>query len=101
MLGPSREAAEIAGARGARAARLRIIKADILGNLGNDLSVTVVAARHRLPVRYVQRLFEDEGITFTEFVVEQRLLQARRLLADPNRRDRSIALIALSPVSVT
>jgi len=27
-------------------------------------------------------------------VVERRLLQARRLLADPNRRDRSIALIA-------
>ena len=94
VLGPSREAAETAGAGGARAARLRNIKADILGNLGDDLSVTVVAARHRLPVRYVQRLFEGEGITFTEFVVEQRLLQARRLLADPNRRDRSIARIA-------
>ena len=94
VLGPAREAAEIAGARGARAARLSAIKSDILGNLGNDLSVTVVAERHRLPVRYVQRLFEDEAITFTEYVVEQRLLQARRLLADPKQPDRPIALIA-------
>jgi AraC-like DNA-binding protein len=91
VLGPSREAAIAAGAR---AARLRAIQADILGNLGNDLSIAAVAARHRLPVRYVQRLFEAEGSTFTEFVVEQRLLHAHRLLADRVRPDRPIALIA-------
>lgn len=91
VLGPSRDAAIAAGAR---AARLRTIKADILGHLGNDLSVATVAARHRLPVRYVQRLFEAEGSTFTEYVVEQRLLQARRLLADPKRPRLPIALIA-------
>jgi AraC-like DNA-binding protein len=94
VLGRSREAAEIAGACGARAARLRAIKADILGNLGNDLSVAAIAARHRLPVRYVQRLFEHDGTTLTAFVVEQRLLHAHRLLADPKRPGRSIALIA-------
>jgi AraC-like DNA-binding protein len=94
VLGPSREAAEIATARGGRAARLHAIKADIRGSLADDLSVAAVAARHRLPVRYVQRLFESDGTTFTAFVVEQRLQHAHRLLTDRTTRDHAIAHIA-------
>jgi AraC-like DNA-binding protein len=59
-------------------------KLDIDVNLDGDLSIGTMAARHRLPVRYVQRLFEAEGTSCTEFVLEQRLARARRILV--NRR---------------
>lgn len=80
----------------ARAARLRAIKGDVESNLGSDsLSIATVAARHRLPVRYVQRLFEAEGVTFTAFVLERRLAHARRLLVDPRHDGQPIGVIAL------
>jgi AraC-like DNA-binding protein len=93
-LGATPDAAAEANQRGARAARLREIKADIDRNIGEELSVGTVAARHRLPVRYVQRLFEAEGVTFTEFVLERRLARAHRLLADTRLADRPIGVIA-------
>jgi AraC-like DNA-binding protein len=85
---------DIAQSTGARTARLRAIKGDILDNLGADLSVNTVAARHRLPVRYVQRLFESEGLSFTAYVVEQRLLRAHGMLTDPRLADHPVGLIA-------
>ena len=94
-LGANRDAAQAAEDRGARAARLHAIKADIGKNLaGSDLSVATVAARHRLPVRYVQRLFESEGMTFTDFVLERRLAHARRLLIDPRLARVKIGALA-------
>jgi AraC-like DNA-binding protein len=94
-LGAGRDAAEIAKSRGARAARLRAIEADIADRLAEaDLSVTTIAARHRLPVRYVQRLFEVEGNTFTDYVLDARLTRAHRMLIDPRRRRLKIATIA-------
>lgn len=93
-LGPGDEAGEIARMGGARAARLAAVKADILKNLGSDLSIAAVAARHRLPVRYVQRLFEEEGLSFTGYVVEQRLLRAHRMLSDPRLVNRAVGTIA-------
>jgi AraC-like DNA-binding protein len=53
-----------------------------------------VAARHRLPVRYVQRLFEVDAVTFTEFVLGERLGRAHRLLTDPRLFERPVATIA-------
>ena len=83
-IGGTREAGEIAKSRGARAARLRAIKEGIAARLEEpDLSVTTIARRHRLKPRWVQRLFESEGTTFTEYVLAQRLVRARRLLTDP------------------
>jgi AraC-like DNA-binding protein len=94
-LGTTRDLAENAALRGGRAARLRDIKADIEHRLGNeDLSTATIAARHRLPVRYVQRLFEADGVTFTEFVLEQRLLRAHRLLGDPRFATQPIGIVA-------
>jgi AraC-like DNA-binding protein len=94
-LGATHEAAEIAKARGVRAARLRTIKTDIAENLArDDLSVGTVAARHRLPVRYVQRLFEAEGITFTDFVLDARLARAHRMLIDPRLVNLKIGVLA-------
>ena len=73
-LGATRDAAATARLRGARAARLQAIKADIRQNLAKDLSVAALAARHRLPVRSLQRLFEADGVTFTDFVLAERLV---------------------------
>ncbi|HZC38957.1 MAG TPA: helix-turn-helix transcriptional regulator, partial [Sphingomicrobium sp.] len=79
-LGASREAEEIANGRGVRAARLQAIKGDILSSLQDELMLDDVAARHRLSPRYVRMLFESEGTSFSEFVREERLKRAHRML---------------------
>ncbi|MBM3531043.1 MAG: helix-turn-helix domain-containing protein [Alphaproteobacteria bacterium] len=94
-LGVTRDAAEIVHGRGVRAARLNAIKRDIAQNIDRaDLSVAAVAARHRVTPRFVQRLFEAEGTTFTDFVLVQRLARAHRLLGDPLRGNDKISAIA-------
>jgi AraC-like DNA-binding protein len=94
-LGATRDAAQAAIGRGMRAARLQAVKADILANLGRaDLSVNEVAARHDLTPRYVQLLFESEGITFSEFLLVQRLMRAHRMLSDFRFGHRSITSVA-------
>ena len=94
-IGAAGDAAEIAKNRGARAARLRVIKEDIANNIGRaDLSLATLAARHRVMPRYVQRLFEMEGTTFTDYLLAQRLALAHRLLSDPRRADLKISAIA-------
>jgi AraC-like DNA-binding protein len=95
-LGATRDAAEIADGRGLRAARLRAIKADIAGKLDRgDLSVDALAAQHRVTPRNVQMLFDGEGTTFTQFVRDQRLARAHRMLTDPRLAGRSISTVAL------
>ena len=95
-IGTTREATEIANCRGARAARLRAIKEDITSLLDQpDLSVATIAARHRINPRWVQRLFEGEGTTFTEHVLAQRLVRAHRLLTDPLHASQKVSTIAL------
>jgi AraC-like DNA-binding protein len=95
-IGASRDASAVAVGRGVRASRLAAIKADILDNLARpDLSASGIAARHGITRRYVDMLFEAEGVTFSEFVVEQRLARAHRMLSDPRFAHRSINAIAL------
>jgi AraC-like DNA-binding protein len=95
-IGATRDAAEIAQARGVRAARLNAIKQDITRNLDQpDLSVAALAARHHCTPRFVQRLFENEGTTFTEYVLAQRLVRAHRMLTDPRHAHQKISTIAL------
>jgi AraC-like DNA-binding protein len=94
-IGATRDAAELAKGGGLRAARLNAIKQDIATNLDHPgLSVTVLAARHGLTSRFVQRLFEAEGTTFTDYVLSQRLLRAHRMLNDPRRACDKISVIA-------
>jgi AraC-like DNA-binding protein len=94
-IGATREGAELARGRGLRAARLRAIKADILDNLtSRELSVATVAKRQAVSPRYVHMLFEDEGATFSGFVLDERLRFARRMLADPGQDRLTIAAIA-------
>jgi AraC-like DNA-binding protein len=95
-VGATRDGIEIAKARGVRAARLRAIKTDIERNLGQEgLSIATVAARHRLPARYVQRLFEQDGTTFTAFLLESRLARARRILTNPVLAHFKISAVAV------
>jgi AraC-like DNA-binding protein len=96
LLGATREASEIIDGRGVRAARLAAIKQDIAGHLAGDLSIGAAAARHGLTPRTVQRLFEAEGTTFSEYVLEQRLAQAHRLLSDVGRAAEKISAIAFA-----
>jgi AraC-like DNA-binding protein len=95
IMGATRDAAEIAKGRGLRVARLRAIKADIAEKLASpNLSVRVVAMRQGVSPRYVQILFEEEGTTFSQYVIGQRLARAYRLLTDPRFADRSITSVA-------
>jgi AraC-like DNA-binding protein len=93
-LGASRDAAEIANGRGLRAARLHAIKADIRASLRGQLSSTTIAARHGVTPRYVQALFEDEGVTFSQFLIGERLERVYRMLRDPLQMARPISAIA-------
>jgi AraC-like DNA-binding protein len=94
-MGATREAAEIAKGRGLRAARLRAIKSDIAEKLASpNLSVETVAMRQQVSPRYVQMLFEQEGTTFSQYVISQRLVCAHRMLTDPRFADRSITSVA-------
>jgi AraC-like DNA-binding protein len=95
-LGATHESVTAARLGGGRAARLREIKADIEAAIGReDITVAALAARHRLPVRYIQRLFEAEGLSFTEFVVGRRLAKAHALLTDRRFAELPIGSIAL------
>jgi AraC-like DNA-binding protein len=93
-LGATRDGVELAKTRGVRGARLRALQRDVIGNLDGKLSIGTLAARHRLTSRHVQRLFEDEGTTFTEFVREERLLRARAMLVSPRFDHMRIGAIA-------
>jgi AraC-like DNA-binding protein len=87
--------AALAERRGLRAARLQGIKNDILNNIGREeLNISDVARRQRVTPRYIQKLFEREGTTFTEFVLMLRLARACQMLKNPRFSDWTIAAIA-------
>lgn len=97
ILGAARDGAAVEKARGPAAARLRAIKADIVENLcSRELTIVSVAERHRVTPRYVRKLFEGDGVTFSEFVLAQRLARARRMLADPRHDAETISAIAFA-----
>jgi AraC-like DNA-binding protein len=81
----------------AAANRLGHIKNYITENLERpELSVSSVATAHRLSPRQVQRAFEIENTTFSEFVLTKRLERVRAILADARQTHRAIGEIALS-----
>ncbi|HEV2955348.1 MAG TPA: AraC family transcriptional regulator [Xanthobacteraceae bacterium] len=95
VLGATRDGAMLARTRGVRAARLHAVKRDVMANLGaRGLSLAAVATRHKISPSYVRKLFEGEGTSFTDFVLNERLARAHRLLADPRNAGRTIGDIA-------
>jgi len=94
-LGATRDTAQDSGLRAYAAARLRAMKDDIRKICSNaDLSVHTVAARYGVSARYVQRLFEESGSTFTGYVIEQRLATAYKALRRRAPANMPISTIA-------
>jgi AraC-like DNA-binding protein len=94
--GATRDAAEVARGRGLHAALMSAIKRDIAESLTQaDLSVSALALRHGCTPRFIQRLFEREGTSFTDYLLAARLTLARRMLTDPARHRDKISTIAL------
>src|SRR5262249_4642240 len=84
-----------AGRAGLHAARLEAIKQDIARNLDrSDLSVALLASRYSCTTRSVQRLFEADGVTLTEYILKQRLLRAYPRLTDPRHAREKVSTIA-------
>jgi AraC-like DNA-binding protein len=97
ILGLARGTGKVVRARGLGAARLAAIKADIVETAtSRELSIGAVAARHGVTARYVRKLFESEGLTFSAFVLDQRLARALRMLTDPRRDHETISAIAFA-----
>jgi AraC-like DNA-binding protein len=94
-IGASRDAAEAAKNGGLRAARLHAIKTDLLTNLSrHDLTLAEIALRQGVSPRYVQMLFESDGLTFSQFLLDRRLARAHHMLSDPRFAGRAISAIA-------
>jgi AraC-like DNA-binding protein len=94
-VGPSADFADTARTRGLRAARLKLAKSYIVAHSHRrDLSVGALAASLNVTPRYVQRLFEADGTTFSEFLMGQRLARAHRLLCGLGTSQTAISVIA-------
>lgn len=95
-LGGSNDAAEMARRGGLKAARAHAIRRVIAENLHDPhLSLSRLAGQLRISERYLQLIFEEMGTTYTEYVLDQRLLIAKRQLSNPTAMSQRIADIAL------
>jgi AraC-like DNA-binding protein len=93
--GASGEAAREAADRGLRAARLREVKASIDARIGpHDFDIEDVAGAIGISPRYVRKLLESEGLSFSRYVVGRRLDRARERLASPRFAHEPISTIA-------
>jgi AraC-like DNA-binding protein len=91
LLNPTRENVEISNNGGLRAGRMATIKGYISQHLNrHELSVSEVARAGGLSPRQVQRLFESEGSTFSEYVLGRRLAFVYRALTNPRSRHRGV-----------
>ncbi len=95
-LGATYKGAATANCRDIRASRLKVIKADILENIGDELTVTAVALRQGITPRYIHMLFESEGVTFSEYVLGQRLIHAFGMISDPHFVGLNITTVAFA-----
>ncbi len=78
-----------------RAARLKFAKAYIVEHSHRrDTSIGTLAASLNVTPRYLQRLFEAEGTTFSEYLMAQRLARAHGLLCEPGASHTTISTIA-------
>ena len=94
-LGAPRDVAELANGRGVKAARLREAKAYIASNSSRkDISIMSAATHLGVTPRYLQRLFEADGSTFSSFLLGHRLKRAHRLLCEPQFAELAVSSIA-------
>ena len=94
-LGANRDAAELASARGTRAARLQMILAGIQAEFDNpQFSAQTLGTRLGLSPGYIQNLVGETGRPFMDRVLELRLQKARKILSDPNCAGMKVSDIA-------
>jgi AraC-like DNA-binding protein len=94
-IGPTADFKETARTRGLRAARLKMAKTYLVAHSHrHDLTVGSLAQHLAVTPRYVQRMFEADGTTFSEFLIGQRLARAHRLLCEPTSTQPAISTIA-------
>ncbi len=87
LLSASDTDAKDAALRGYSAARLEVLKSYIVKTLGDgDVSIETVSRANGLSERQTQRLFARAGTTFSQYVLEQRLDLARRVLLRAGER---------------
>ena len=100
-IGATRDAAEIAKARGLRAAR----RADLYARAKRlialrfndpDLTSGEIAHRLRVSARHLQQIFAERGETLMTRVWDERVNRAARLLSAPEAADRSVTDIAFA-----
>ncbi len=78
-----------------RAVRRAAILDEIAAYLHDPkLAASAVAARLGITPRYLRKLLEQTGKSFSEHLLDKRLERAAALLRDPERRDARIAAIA-------
>jgi AraC-like DNA-binding protein len=74
---------------------LRATKTYIIENIScREISIGSVATHFGMTPRYLQRLFENDGTTFSAFVLERRLARAHRMLYEPHTVQRRVSAIA-------
>jgi AraC-like DNA-binding protein len=94
-MGPSPDGAYLATQRGLKAAQLQTVLDDIGRNfLLAGFSAADVAARLGISVRYVHLLLEETESSFSEHVLETRLIHAYEVLLSPARLPTLIVDIA-------
>ncbi|MFI6932240.1 AraC family transcriptional regulator [Streptomyces sp. NPDC050287] len=78
-----------------REALVRRLRAYVDAHLWDrNLTPASVAAAQHISLRYLHRLFEDQGSTVGRWIQHRRLEEARRELARPGRADITVAAVA-------
>src|SRR5215467_3374725 len=96
-LGPTAEAANIVTERGVKAAKLQAILAEVARRFSDpSFDLDNVAAALGMSRRYVQKLFEGTGKSFTEHIAGCRLERAFAMLTDPHHLHLAIIDIAFA-----
>jgi AraC-like DNA-binding protein len=79
------------------APRYSAIREYVLSHIANpDLCLADIAAHARISTSYVRKLFAAERTSFTKFVLDVRLANVARMLADPHAVHLPISSVAMS-----
>jgi AraC family transcriptional regulator, positive regulator of tynA and feaB len=92
---PDDTVAQASAKRERRWTTIRRIQDYIEENLGDeDLSRESIALHHKISVRYLSRLFENEGVSLSQWILARRLEMARQRLATRDGAPGSITELA-------
>jgi AraC-like DNA-binding protein len=97
LLGPTRDAAEIAAGRGWREGRLTAILSFVAANISDPrLGPRMIAEAHGISVRYVSQLMEGRGETISRYILRARLEKVARKLSDAAALHMRVGDLALA-----